>query len=600
MLMRIGSRAGRRRLRQEDGFTLVELMVASGIILVALMLLAYTATVVYADVAMARQRQGATGLANRTMEQVRALPFDTLQAGLSTNDLAGAADPAITSGCGAPYCYGGERIPTHSGLGSVVPLEPHRQSVAVGGVSYTIAVYPAYFENDQTTNAFRVTVVVTWANPARRTGAALVRTQSVFYSPSGCQSTQTHPLAAPCQPYLYGAASAEPTRVGISGAGAATPILGIDLDNAAVSLPAYSSSMEIEQTAAVQGRAQASGVTLQLQGQAAVTGGGQVAQSGADNDPSQPKPLYDSQPLGPQAAGVVSASDAAGRNSLTLTAGAGDDGTSTSTVAAGTANPCLDVNGNNQTDTPAQPCGSATATQRGAASAALRLWAGSTDLGDAVLANLAAGGNKGVAATDRALAAEPAPISACTATPSGSDGCLHAAAARAVGALQLGGLPSSSAVAKPSGWTGYLVSVAGYADTVVAESGVGSAAPQAPAPSDTATVTYFDGTGYRSQRINVPNVTIVPMVSVSDPLFPGGALTITVTGTLTTGSRTTAAPATGCTTGCEATATSSSPLSGDLTYTVVHNGVTLADLNLHVDYGTLLAKASYTEAPSGA
>lgn len=65
-----------------------------------------------------------------------------LQAGLSTDDLAGSSNPAMTSGCRATYCYGGDRIPTHSGLGSVVPLEPHRQSVAIGGISYTIAVYP--------------------------------------------------------------------------------------------------------------------------------------------------------------------------------------------------------------------------------------------------------------------------------------------------------------------------------------------------------------------------------------------------------------------------------------------------------------------------
>jgi competence protein ComGC len=599
MLMRNGSLARRRRLRQEEGFTLVELMVASGIILVTLVLLAYSATAVYSDVAMARQRQGATGLANRTMEQVRALPFNTLRAGLSTNDLAGAPDPAITSGCGATYCYAGERIPTHSGLGSVVPLEPHRQSVTVGGIGYTIAVYPAYFHNDQTTDAFRVTVLVTWANPARRTGAALVRTQSVFYSPSGCQSTVTHPLAAPCQPYLYGTASAEPTRVALSGASAIQPINGIDLDNAAVSLPAYSSSMEVEQTAAVQGRAQGSGVTLKLSGQTATGGGAAVAQSGADNDPSQPKPVYESVSLGPQGAGVVPASDTAGRNSLTLSAGLNDVGAATSTVAAGAANPCPDVNGNNQTDTPAQPCGSATATQLGAASAAMRLWAGSTDLGSAVLVNLAAGNNRGVAATDRALSSEPAPVSACTATPTGSDGCLHAAAYREIGALQLGGLPSSSSVTKPAAWANYLVSVPAYKDTVVAESGVGGTAPLAQVLSG-GTISYFDGTSYRTLAISAANVTIRPTVTVSNPGVPGGALTITVPGTLTTGCRTTSTPASGCTTGCQASATSSSPLSGDLTYTVVHNGVTLANLNLHVEYGTLLAKASYTEAPSGA
>jgi prepilin-type N-terminal cleavage/methylation domain-containing protein len=594
MLMRLGSPAARRRLRQQDGFTLIELMVASGIILVALMVLAYTATVVYADAAMARQRQGATGLANRTMEQVRALPFDTLAAGLSTNDLSGSPDPAITGGCGAAWCFGGEEIPTHSGLGSVVPLEPHRRSLTLEGTGYTIAVYPTYLDNDSALNAFRVTVVVSWANPARKTGAALVRTQSVFHSPSGCQSTQTHPLAGPCQPFLYGSASVDPARIAITGAGTGLPIAGIDLDNAALSLPSYSSAMQIEQAAAVQGRAQASGSTLKLTGQAELTGGGRVVQSGADNDPSQPKAAYESQPL-TQSAGPVQASDAAGGNSLTLRAGDTDVAASTSTVAADTANPCQDVNGNNQRDTPAQPCGNTTATQRGAASATLRLRAGATNLGDAVLANVAAGGNRGVAATDRALQPEPAPISACTATT--GDGCLRAAASRTVGALQLGGLPS--AVAKPSGWNQYLVSVSAYADSVMAEGGVGAASPQAPAPSDATTVTWFDGTLYQSRPIN-SITTIRPTVTVSDPSFPGGPLTITVSGTLTTGTRTTTPQGASCSTGCQAVATSTSPLSGDLVYRVVHNGVVLADLNLHVDYGKAEAKVSYKEAPSGA
>jgi hypothetical protein len=128
---------------------------------------------------------------------------------------------------------------------------------------------------------------------------------------------------------------------------------------------------------------------------------------------------------------------------------------------------------------------------------------------------------------------------------------------------------------------------------------VGAGAPQAPAPSG-GTITYFDGTVYRTQPITAANVTVNPTVTISNPLFPGGPLTVTVTGTLTTGSRTTTVPATGCIVDCEATATSRSPLTGDLVYTVVHNGVTLASLNLHVDYGALQAKATYTEAPSGA
>src|SRR6266542_1043590 len=104
-------RRTRSRLRGEAGFTLVELMVAVGIMLVALLALAYTATIGFSDIALARQRQGATGLANQTMEQIRALPFDVLKKGLSNAELAGGGDPNIISGCGGTHCYGGELIP---------------------------------------------------------------------------------------------------------------------------------------------------------------------------------------------------------------------------------------------------------------------------------------------------------------------------------------------------------------------------------------------------------------------------------------------------------------------------------------------------------
>src|SRR3989442_9212686 len=96
----------RSRMRSEGGFTLIELMVAVGIMLVALLALAYTATIGFSDIALARQRQGASGLANQTIEQIRALPFDVVKKGLGNTDLSSGSDPNITA-CGANYCYGG-------------------------------------------------------------------------------------------------------------------------------------------------------------------------------------------------------------------------------------------------------------------------------------------------------------------------------------------------------------------------------------------------------------------------------------------------------------------------------------------------------------
>ena len=76
-----------RRLREsrasEDGFTLIEVMIATGIILVGLVSLMYTTLVGLADIATARSRQSATSIVNQTIEQMRALSQPTLAAGMN-------------------------------------------------------------------------------------------------------------------------------------------------------------------------------------------------------------------------------------------------------------------------------------------------------------------------------------------------------------------------------------------------------------------------------------------------------------------------------------------------------------------------------------
>jgi len=79
-------------MRKQDGFTLLETVVALGVILAAMLTLAYTANVGFSDAAYSRQRQTASGLANQTIEQIRALPFDTLKQGLSNFDNLASED----------------------------------------------------------------------------------------------------------------------------------------------------------------------------------------------------------------------------------------------------------------------------------------------------------------------------------------------------------------------------------------------------------------------------------------------------------------------------------------------------------------------------
>ena len=108
----------RVRLAPEGGFTLVELMVALGVILLALLAMAYTATIGFSDISLARQRQTATGLANEAMERVRALSFDKITAGHANSDLQSAQDGLITV-TGTEYRFRGERMPHSTFSGSV-------------------------------------------------------------------------------------------------------------------------------------------------------------------------------------------------------------------------------------------------------------------------------------------------------------------------------------------------------------------------------------------------------------------------------------------------------------------------------------------------
>ena len=85
---------GPRSLRREDGFSLVELTVATGVILTAVVMLGGVMTTGIKATGISRERQSATGLANQTMEQIRALPFDTMARGLARCVLPGALSAA--------------------------------------------------------------------------------------------------------------------------------------------------------------------------------------------------------------------------------------------------------------------------------------------------------------------------------------------------------------------------------------------------------------------------------------------------------------------------------------------------------------------------
>src|SRR5207248_359492 len=82
--------------RGESGFTMIELVMATGVMLVAIVAMLWTTLAGFRGIAEARRRQTANGLANQALEQIRALAFDTVKKGLDNTDLSTTIDTAIT------------------------------------------------------------------------------------------------------------------------------------------------------------------------------------------------------------------------------------------------------------------------------------------------------------------------------------------------------------------------------------------------------------------------------------------------------------------------------------------------------------------------
>ena len=586
----------------EAGFTLIEVIVAAGIMLTVLLALAYTTTVALSYTSFSRQRQGASGLMNQAMEQVAALPFTTLESGLDNTDLTNSVNPGSasydpdihTTGCGGAsgYCYGGEPIPHGNIVGTGQPacsstslphpLVPHSCTTTVGPTSYTVRVYvtnyvPPGGALDLTSHTYRVTVVVSWAHSQVRGAFSKETTQKIFFSSTGCLSSGTHPFAAPCQPFLYATAGVQPGGIQVSGS-----IGTIALDPGAAIAPLeFSSDMQIEQITALQGYSQTASASATTAGESVGAAGPLKVTSGADSDPAQPGHEYSSNTSTAALSGSpIELSGESGH--LTLAATGTDSLTTVSTTAAAASQSpaCANVSGTNQLD--GQPCGNSKVTAGVTTSVALTLNPAGVSLAT-VLGSIATATGTDVAYTKRLVA----PSGTVCPTTSG-DGCVHAEASRLIGTVSLGSLPSG--VSPNASWLGYLAQITGFSDHVTAEAGVGFAAPAATA---TGTIRYWTGSGYATCTISTSCPATITTTAVTVTTSDGAVISIP-SATLAVGVPSTATSASNCTTPCVfRSAASPSPLSGDIAYEVTKDGASLAALTIHVNLGELDAKATY-------
>lgn len=594
-------RSGLRRLRartagdlraDEAGFTIVEVMVALTIMFVALLSLVYTVTNSFQHIALSRQRQEAHGVADRYLERIRALPYDTVKLGMLTSDLV--AD--TTNVQPVPFGYRlkttNERIPNGAGVPTVEPLVPNAHTETVGNNTYQVRTYITYFQDDDTTGVLRASVIVTWNESIRDRPGRMVA-ETVIFSPAGCLSTATHAYSGPCQAQsmVDAAVTAGPLTVN-----ARNLSTGAIIPGGSLAMANSNASMQVEQLSNVNGVGRTSSIALAADdslGEAAEIASRRQIQTRADNDPAVAGANdYETGTAPTQTASTLTRN--AGPLTFRFTSSQGDTAVSTSTVRANAANVCTNNTSAAVQELDQLPCGSNRTLQAAPARAFADVVTPSV-AGSVQVAEVRAAPSPSGTFVQRDVTALPGLPCAGTNTR----GCVHAAANRTIGQTSLADMPSG--FAPPSGWLGYLVRVSGYTDRATAEAGIDA---EPPTVSRSGTISYWTGAGYADVTLGASAVTIAP--SVRQAIVTGAtelyaveiAANLTIPAVTATGPAATCSGSLACIT--EARATAPSPLTGTITYTFIDFGQPVLELTVDVNLGESVARATYQDAPSGA
>ncbi len=497
--------------QREAGFTLLEVVVAMVLVGILASAMASITISTMRGVAGNRVNEQAVRIAERTMEQMRAMAFATVEAGVLTSEAATDAD--VQEGT-----FNGEALLQGSTVTTGTPLNPYRRTgsstnpdLIIDGVAFSVATYPTRCwqpaaspstcnpDQSSTTDSpvVRVTVVVT--SSARFGGDRTYRTSSLFFSPTGCMSTQTHPFSAPCQPYFYSTTSAAAGSVVVHGYDATTGVQSSEVipgsghSGVNLLLGEAHANLQIEQISTVTGFLR--GTEAQISSESGVTdrSGGRVAKAQVNTDPADGLAQTDSPPPINQSGDSSLEVQGSGDWAVVATPGS-DEGSAVATTIASTPVGCLDSSAvalNN-----GQPCASAALTSQ---DAQIALQQGGVEVLGIVRADAAATPSRVFGA--RQVAPEG---SRCTGTS--AVGCVSGEYLLSMGSTTIGAVPSwwklergldSLVVVDP-------VQLRGSASS-------GLFSPSAPAPTaglvGTPTLLYWNGTTNTSQSLNVTTET---------------------------------------------------------------------------------------------
>jgi len=459
-------------IRDEAGFSLVEVILAMVIIAGVLASMLGIVVSSLTTVAQARQRQTATALATQGIEVLRALPYDTV----TLNHAGDTPDATATYAVFESGVYHLRTTLPSLNLNEqlmVNDVSGRTKDITVDEVTYRVHTYVTLAAND----AFNLTVLVTYTSTVSH-GQRITAQRSVTFSPTGCLSTAQNPFAAPCQAYFTATAGQTLGGITVTNPDDGTaPLLGFDSAGGTtleLGLASNGATLFLEQTASGNSNAMTSGAAQD----SATPGssGGVTSIADVDSDPSSvPNQALITTTTG-QTSAAQSLTGSAG--TLTVKPGTGDSGRSAAAIyAAGTH--CIGTNGaglNTGPDsTHLRPCASSQVTAPTSAATLNYLPNSPGGFSSMTLPILSVAGTSTPA---RAVAAQlaAANLDACTAgSGPGSVGCAYGAATRTLGEVRVG-YPLTGGVG-PVGMDNGLVRLSGLSEQVRAEEGQGARVP---------------------------------------------------------------------------------------------------------------------------
>lgn len=214
-------------ITKESGFSLIEVMFAIMILVLAMTTMALILTRAFAAVATSNFSQQATELADAVIAQDEALPWSTLQDGLYSQDPTLSSDTNIAYG----YCFEGMDLivdgklgtcsqpwtgswanppggttcassiapdvapPVYQDQSSPIPYLNHRQCVQLDGEGQTfeISVYPTATSTSTLLDQLELTVVVSWGTAGTSDGTSTHLTDSAVLSCGATGGLPRHP-----------------------------------------------------------------------------------------------------------------------------------------------------------------------------------------------------------------------------------------------------------------------------------------------------------------------------------------------------------------------------------------------------------------------